>query len=212
MRQHTWYGEHEQAVLLTELLFKSTKAGHAEQEKCSLKQWRSVDENKKTGNAIETLKEIKAQDFYPNIHTLLLILAPLPFATTSAECTFICLNRLKTYLRTWLKRIFPGGEQKVDFSTRSKKYFSRGVQKWQNFILPNRNKENDLFLPKLQWVNVKFQIPSDSHACATIWKKSGCLDWHRCNSTVLRCQTQKLCWMNLLRKKKARFSALLREK
>jgi len=43
-----------------------------------------------------------------------------------------------------------GGGQKEDFSRRSKKYFSRVVQEWQNFILPNRNKENDLFLPKLQ--------------------------------------------------------------
>jgi len=34
----TWCGELEQAVLLTELLFKSTNAGHAGQEKCSLKQ------------------------------------------------------------------------------------------------------------------------------------------------------------------------------
>jgi len=31
----TWYGEHEQAVLLTELLFRSTQAEYAGQEKCS---------------------------------------------------------------------------------------------------------------------------------------------------------------------------------
>jgi len=61
----TWCGELEQAVLLTELLFKSTNAGHAGQEKCSLKQWRSADEKR---------KKIKVQkEFYPNIHTLLLI-------------------------------------------------------------------------------------------------------------------------------------------
>jgi len=40
------YGEFEQVVLLTELLFKSTKAGHIGQEKCSLKQLRRFHENK----------------------------------------------------------------------------------------------------------------------------------------------------------------------
>jgi len=69
-------GELEQAVLLTALLFKSTNAGLAGQEKCSLKQWRSADENKRLGNGIQTLKQIKARkEFYPNIHTLQLILA-----------------------------------------------------------------------------------------------------------------------------------------
>jgi len=37
----TWYGELEQAALLAELLFESTEAGCAGQEKCSLWRWRS---------------------------------------------------------------------------------------------------------------------------------------------------------------------------
>ena len=89
------YGEFEQAVLLTELLFKSTNAGNAGQEKCS----QSADESKKLGSVVQNLKEIKAQkEFYVNIHTLLLILATLPFTTASAERPFSCLKHLKIYL------------------------------------------------------------------------------------------------------------------
>ena len=106
-------GELEQAILLTELLFKSTNAGLAGQEKCSLKKWASADENKRLQfkpwkSAIQTLKKIKARkEFYPNIHTLQLILATLPFTTASAERSFNCLKRLKTYLqKIWEKRGF----------------------------------------------------------------------------------------------------------
>jgi len=141
---HTWYGEHEQAVLLTDLLFKSTKARHAGQDKCSLQQWRSVDENKKAGNAIETLREIKVQEFYPNIYTLLLTLATLPFATTSAERTFICLNAWKHTTEHGLRRIFSKGGKKWIFPGVDKNIFP-GAQKWQNFILPTRNYKNDIF-------------------------------------------------------------------
>jgi len=82
--------------LLTELLFKSIRAGNAEQEKCI----QGADESKRLGSVVQTLKEIKAQKaFYPNIHTLLLILATLPFTTAPAERPFSCLKRLKTYLR-----------------------------------------------------------------------------------------------------------------
>jgi len=63
-------GEIEKAVLLSELLFKSTNAGNAGQEKCN----QSADESKRFGSVVQTSKEIKAQkEFYPNIHTLLLI-------------------------------------------------------------------------------------------------------------------------------------------
>ena len=66
------------------------------QEKCS----QSADESKRLESVVQTLKEIKAQkEFYSNIHTLLLILATLPFTTASAERSFSCLKRLKTYLR-----------------------------------------------------------------------------------------------------------------
>jgi len=63
-------GELEQAVLLTELLFKSTSAGLAGQGKCSLNQWRSADENKRLGSAIQTLKKIKVRKSFIRIFTL----------------------------------------------------------------------------------------------------------------------------------------------
>jgi len=100
-------GELEQAVLLTELLFKSTNAGLAGQEKCSLKQWRSADENKRLGSAIQTLKKIKARkEFYPNIHTLQLILATLPFTTASAERSTILNVWKHTSKKIWEKSDF----------------------------------------------------------------------------------------------------------
>ncbi|RXM32747.1 52 kDa repressor of the inhibitor of the protein kinase [Acipenser ruthenus] len=38
--------------------------------------------------------------FYPNIHCLLKITATIPVTTASAERSFRCLRRLKSYLRS----------------------------------------------------------------------------------------------------------------
>jgi len=100
--------EVEQAVLLTALLFKSTTAGLAGQEKCSLTQWRSADENKRLGSAIQTLKKIKARKkFYPNIHTLQLILATCPLQPHLRNVHLTVLNVWKhTSKKIWEKRRF----------------------------------------------------------------------------------------------------------
>ncbi|KAK0146901.1 repressor of the inhibitor of the protein kinase [Merluccius polli] len=38
-------------------------------------------------------------DFYPNVHTVIKVLLTMPVSTASAERSFSCLRRLKTYLR-----------------------------------------------------------------------------------------------------------------
>ena len=51
-------------------------------------------------NAIDCLSMSWIQDFYPNIHRLLILFATLPVTTASVERSFSCLKRLKSHLRT----------------------------------------------------------------------------------------------------------------
>ena len=64
------------------------------------KKWERIPERERPGSAIDTLAAIETQkDFYPNIYTILEILATLLVTTASAERIFSCLRRLKNYLR-----------------------------------------------------------------------------------------------------------------
>jgi hypothetical protein len=40
------------------------------------------------------------KDLYPNIHNIFLVLLTMPVSTASAERSFSCLKRLKSYLRS----------------------------------------------------------------------------------------------------------------
>ena len=60
-----------------------------------------IPERERPGSAIDTWAAIETQKvFYPNIYTLLAILATLPVTTASGERTFRCLRRLKNYLKS----------------------------------------------------------------------------------------------------------------
>ena len=48
----------------------------------------------------EALQLPMIADFYPNIACVIRILATIPVSTATAEKTFSCLHRLKTYLRS----------------------------------------------------------------------------------------------------------------
>ena len=63
--------------------------------------WEQVQESERPENAIDAVAAIESQkEFYPSIYNLLKILATIPVTTASAERTFSCLRRLKTYLRS----------------------------------------------------------------------------------------------------------------
>jgi len=175
------YGEFEQAVLLTELLFKSTNAGNAGQEKCS----QSADESKRLGSVVQNLKEIKAQkEFYVNIHTLLLILATLPFTTASAKRPFSCLKHLKIYLLNIL------GEERLSGLAQMQLHRSGVVSPkiWEGAKMVDFRRITLFCLEK----------HLSKHKMAIFSKNFGGMaplspHWLRLCSTVLRCQIQKLC-------------------
>ena len=50
-------------------------------------------------SVVQTLAECD-QEFFPNIHTLILILCMLPITSAECERSFSTLRRLKTYLRS----------------------------------------------------------------------------------------------------------------
>ncbi len=58
--------------------------------------WKGTTDLPKTG--LESLQACDPQ-FFPNIHVLLKVLCTLPISVASAERSFSCLRRLKTYLR-----------------------------------------------------------------------------------------------------------------
>lgn len=59
--------------------------------------WKKVTSYSKS--ALESLRSCNSQ-IYPNVFRLLKILSSLPISVASAERTFSCLRRLKTYLRS----------------------------------------------------------------------------------------------------------------
>ena len=62
--------------------------------------WSAVPINNRPSNALDALSELpNLSQFYPNIVKLLKILATLPVTTASAERSFSCLGKLKTYLK-----------------------------------------------------------------------------------------------------------------
>lgn len=84
-----------------ELYKEDVAVGNVEDEfrRWKLK-WKEQKQDSLPKNAIETLSCIKNHDeFYPNIYILIKIFATLPVTTTTAERSFSCLRRLKTYLR-----------------------------------------------------------------------------------------------------------------
>ena len=61
--------------------------------------WQSVNVCDRPATAVDTLP-VCSHDFFPNIHTLLVITATLPVTTATAERTFSSLRLLKSYVRT----------------------------------------------------------------------------------------------------------------
>ncbi|KAH7943282.1 hypothetical protein HPB52_007699 [Rhipicephalus sanguineus] len=57
-----------------------------------------IEEKNRPACALQAL-EMCNRDFFPNIHSLLSILATLPVSTSTPERTFSTLRRLKSYLR-----------------------------------------------------------------------------------------------------------------
>ncbi|KAH8035898.1 hypothetical protein HPB51_010650 [Rhipicephalus microplus] len=57
-----------------------------------------IEEKNRPACALQAL-EMCSRDFFPNIHSLLSILATLPVSTSTPERTFSTLRRLKSYLR-----------------------------------------------------------------------------------------------------------------
>lgn len=61
--------------------------------------WNKCPLNERPRNAVDSLIT-SLQDFYPNITKLLILFVTLPITTASAERSFSCLKRLKSYLRS----------------------------------------------------------------------------------------------------------------
>ncbi|XP_025202388.1 zinc finger MYM-type protein 1-like [Melanaphis sacchari] len=68
------------------------------QIKIWLAKWKNVSDRDRPTTSLTTLSAM-SYDFFPNIHSLLTILATLPVTTATAERSFSTLRRLKTYLR-----------------------------------------------------------------------------------------------------------------
>ncbi|CAN8016742.1 unnamed protein product [Ixodes persulcatus] len=60
--------------------------------------WQRATEERLPRYATDALLRCE-ESFFPNIHTLLKIMATLPVTTATAERSFSALRRLKTYLR-----------------------------------------------------------------------------------------------------------------
>lgn len=58
---------------------------------------RPKDDTPVTSDILQVLR--LTADFYPNVHTVVKVLLTMPVSTASAERSFNCLRRLKTYLR-----------------------------------------------------------------------------------------------------------------
>ena len=58
---------------------------------------RPKDDTPVTSDILQVLR--LTADFYPNVHTVMKVLLTMPVSTASAERSFSCLRRLKTYLR-----------------------------------------------------------------------------------------------------------------
>jgi len=65
--------------------------------------WQQARSQEQPATAIDSLPLCSA-DFFPNIHTLLIIAATLPVTTATAERTFSSLRLLKSYLRTTMSQ------------------------------------------------------------------------------------------------------------
>jgi hypothetical protein len=63
-----------------------------------LVKWKNVSERDRPATSLTTLSAI-SYNFFPNIHSLLIILATLPVTTATTERSFSTLRRFKTYLR-----------------------------------------------------------------------------------------------------------------
>lgn len=63
-----------------------------------LAKWKNVSDRDRPTTSLTTLSAM-SYDFFPNIHSLLTIMATLPVTTATAERSFSTLRRLKTYLR-----------------------------------------------------------------------------------------------------------------
>ena len=90
-------------------------------------------------NAVETLTAISTSQkiFYPNVYVLIKILATLPVTTASAERSFSCLRRLKSYLRSTMceerlsglammqiqRKKMPSADEVLDQLAKSKRKF-----------------------------------------------------------------------------------------
>lgn len=60
--------------------------------------WIKMEANLRPGNALDSLLQCNF-NLFPNIYTLLQILATIPISTATPERTFSTIKRLKTYLR-----------------------------------------------------------------------------------------------------------------
>ncbi|KAL4108263.1 hypothetical protein QTP88_018494 [Uroleucon formosanum] len=63
-----------------------------------LVKWKNVSDRDRPTTSLTTLSAM-SYDFFPNIHSLLTIMATLPVTTATAERSFSTLRRLKTYLQ-----------------------------------------------------------------------------------------------------------------
>ncbi|CAI6346192.1 unnamed protein product [Macrosiphum euphorbiae] len=63
-----------------------------------LTKWKNVSDRDRPTTSFTTLSAM-SYDFFPNIHSLLTIMATLPVTTATAKRSFSTLRRLKTYLR-----------------------------------------------------------------------------------------------------------------